>query len=859
MSWKHYYLVLGLAALVSVTLIGMPRAPANRSDTGISVSAGSYGAMETRADDGKPVALPLSATEVKAEVVGVMSAVTVTQHFSNPFKKPIEAVYTFPLPHHAAVHAMTMRLGQRVVRAVIKKRAEARAAYKRAREEGKTASILEQERPNVFTQSVANIMPGEKIDVELQYVEELLPRDGEYSFVFPMVVGPRYVSEAAGKGKSGTGWAEDSERVKDASRITPPLMEPGTRSGRDIAITLGLRAGVPLAGLQVVTHKASVRRSGADAAQIELDHADRMPNRDFVVHYRLAGGAPQATVLTSRDHRGGHLLLMVQPKRGPAAADLAPKEYVFVVDNSGSMDGDPITQVKTAMQLCLASMRPDDRFQIIRFASSAERFATAPLPNTAETQKKALAFVDTMAAGGGTEFLPALELALKAPRDSQRARVVLFMTDGYIGYESEVMAYVRANRGSASVFAFGVGSSVNRYLIDGLARIGGGEPFVLLGRAQENTEVQRFFRTVSRPSLTNLSVDWGGLDVSQLTPARLPDLFADKPITVAARFGKGGRAVVTLRGLLAGQPWEQKLPVTLPEAASASSSPALSYLWARRQLGEWADRHDSEAELRPALERNMTALALRYDLMSKFTSFVAVDQLVKNPGGLAGTHTVPNESPEGVGTAAAPPQAYVRGALSADQVMPGDPEVTISAPAGTRSVTLLFPTGEVKPCARDRLSGKWVASFLIPEGTPDGVHLIRVLIQLHSGQQLERVLRYQVDGAAPSVRVLLPVTAVAGEEVELRVEPAVLGQSPPPRADDVGDPSFAARVRQDLKSVQALLPSGEALELAPQPDGSYLGRFTAPPTPGRHPVVVLARDQARNKTRVVSSLEVVTR
>jgi Ca-activated chloride channel family protein len=859
LTWRHYYLVLGALTIVALMIVPGRRAPAIEP----AAKVASHGYMETLVE-GKRVALPLRHTDVKAEVVGVISSVKVTQHFRNPYARPIEAVYVFPLPHRAAVHAMTMRLGDRLIRAQIRKRDEARRQYERAKREGKTASLLEQERPNIFTQSVANVLPGDTIEVELSYVEELVPKDGEYQFVFPMVVGPRYVGESAPIGRSGGGWSEDTARVKDASRITPPVLAPGLRPGHDISLSLRINAGLALSGLKVLTHRTTIQQPANDLARVELARGDRIPNRDFVVRYTLGGAQPQATLLASRDARGGHFLLMLQPKLGMQASDTAPKEYVFVVDNSGSMDGDPLTQVRLAMKLCLSSMRSEDRFQVIRFANTAERFAPAPLAVSEENLRKALAFVDTMAAGGGTEFLPALELALKAPRDPARARIVVFMTDGYIGYEAEVLRYMRANRGGASVFAFGVGSSVNRYLIDGMARLGGGEPYVLLGRSDENAVIQRFFRTVSRPALTSLEVDFGGLDVKEVTPRRPHDLFADRPVVLAGRFERGGQGEVTLRGQLAGKPFSQKLQVRLPAAADGAggpASPALGQLWARRTIGELMDIHDSDPEAQRPMEKRVTELALAYGLMSKWTSFVAIDERVRRSAGeTTRTVPVPAALPEGVGAGAAPRTAYVGAALSLDQFVPGDPEVSVSAPEGTRAVTLIFPTGELKACRLDRVTGKWLASFLIPEGTPDGVYAIRVLLTLGTGAQLERTVRYQVDGTAPRIRATLDASEVRPRSrIELRVRPAILGESPSLRFDgapDIGDPTFAARVQEELTRVEVLLPDGPSRRLARGLDGEHRLAFDAPERPGRYPIVVVARDAARNATRLTLWLSV---
>jgi Ca-activated chloride channel family protein len=864
-------------AVVALLLVAGDIRPSRAGDRGPVVS--SYGFMQATTDEGKPAVLPLRHTEVKAQIVGVMSAVQVTQHFRNPYGKPIEAIYVFPLPHRAAVHAMTMRLGKRVITAEIKKRDEARAVYERAKRQGKTASLLEQERPNIFTQSVANILPGEQIRVALSYVEELVPTEGEYPFVFPMVVGPRYVGDAG----SGAGSAPGSGPVKDAPRITPPALDPGTRSGHDVSVSLELSTGVPLSDLRSPTHRVSISQEANDLALVKLDQADRIPNRDFVVKYRLTGSRPQATLLANHDQRGGHFLLLLQPPRRVTNADTAPKEFFFVVDTSGSMSGVPLARMKKAARLCLASLRPKDTFQIIRFSTDAELFATTPSPPTPQAVGRALSFIDTLASGGGTDFASALSLALKSGRDPRRARVVLFMSDGLIGHEAEILRYVRENRAGANLFALGIGASVNRFMIDGLARIGQGEPFVLLNSEPEDVLIKRFFELVSRPALTSIQVDWGRLAVSEVTPQQPADLFADRPIVLAGRFAKGGRGEVTLRGYLAGSRFEQKIKVALPDAAIAGSRPALSYLWARRRIDELMDLHDTDPDQRGEAQEKVTTLALAYSLMSKFTSFVAVDRSVRNDTGETETRLVPQRLPDETAAPAAvasavppgpvlptpvPPPAPVpqsptvnagapRAALSQDRVMPGDPEVIIHAPPDAAQVTLVLPSGVITPCRRTPGTPFWQASFLIPQGTPDGIYGIRVLITLASGEQLERIVRYQVDGTAPRVRpAILPSRSRPGAEVTVKVSPESLTPVSPPSGQDIGDPTFSVRIQDEIHAAQALLPSGTVAPLVRQPDGSHALTFSAPTAAGRYPIAVVVRDHARNKTRHVLWLEV---
>jgi len=649
--------LLGVCLLVHTTSAGAARQP--------GVSNGGH--MLSRAASGKLVALPLKHTDVDAQIAGVVAAVEVTQQFVNPFKEPIEATYVFPLPREAAIHAMTIQVGDRVIQGVVRKRARARAIYERARRRGQTAALLEQERPNIFTQSVANILPGEAIRVSLRYVETLAPEGGRYEFVFPMVVGPRYVGggEPSGTGR-GDGWGVDSTRIPDASRVTPRLLRRGQRSGHDIAVKLRIDGGVPVRHLQVVTHQASVAQQG-NTATVVLDPRDAIPNRDFVVRYQLAGQRPEVAVLTQRDSRGGHFLLMIQPKAQMQQKDIAPREYVFVVDNSGSMDGFPLRQARAVIKRSLENLRPTDTFQIIKFAGMPDQLAPRAVRATPANVRRGVAYVTSMRGGGGTEFLPALELALGAKKDPGRSRIVLFVTDGYIGYEHEVLRFLRKHAAGTNVFALGVGSSVNRFLIDGMARIGSGAPFYLLSSEKASSVVERIFATISRPALTHIDVEWGGLDATAQTPRAIPDLFGERPVVVAGRFGRGGTHTITVHGRLAGQPFARQVQVTLPD--KGQGNPAVAYLWARRRIAELMDIHATEPERVEQAEKKVTQIALSYNLMSRFTSFVAVDRRVRTRGGDPRKVAQPVPLPDGVSKKAAPPGAFaaLRGATGSRQ------------------------------------------------------------------------------------------------------------------------------------------------------------------------------------------------
>ena len=646
----------GLAAAGLVPLLVLWAAAAWAGDHKPRVTNGGY--MQTAPGaGGKATPLPLTHTGVEAEISGVVSAVKVTQHFQNPGKKPIEAVYVFPLPHRAAIHELVIRVGDRTITGKVSRRARARAIYKRARAAGRTAALLEQERPNIFTQSIANIMPGDKIQVTLRYVENLVPRNGRYEFVFPMVVGPRYVGgQGAGK-RSGAGWGANSRRIPDASRFTPRLLKKGQRPGRDIAVRLRINAGgLKVQQLQAVTHKAVTANSG-QRASVVLSPADAIPNKDFVVRYQLAGAKPAVALLPHRDSRGGHFLLMIQPKARMKRRDISAKEYVFVVDNSGSMYGFPLQQAREVVRRCLRNTTRRDTFRIIKFAGSPDQFAPRAVRATPARIAAGIRYVSAMRGSGGTEFLPALKLALSAPKDPGRARIVLFITDGYIGYEREVLRFLREHAVGTNVFALGVGSSVNRFLIEGMARFGGALPFYLLNSEKASSVVERIYSVISRPALTNIRVTWHGLDVSEQTPGRLPDLFGDLPVVLSGRYKKGGSGHVTVRGSLAGRPFDRTIAVTLPARPRAGNS-AVAYLWARRRVALWMEIYALEPARAAEVKEKVTALALRYNLMSRFTSFVAVDRRARNRGGKQATVPVPLPLPRGVSPRAAPPAAF---------------------------------------------------------------------------------------------------------------------------------------------------------------------------------------------------------
>ena len=357
---------------------------------------------------------PLQHTDVQAEIAGMVAEVTVTQTFANPFDKTIEAIYVFPLPDEAAGNDMTMHIGDRTIRGLIKKREEAREIYEQARAAGQTASLLEQERPNIFTQSVANISPGAEIRIEIHYVETLAYARGPYEFTFPMVVGPRFIPGTP-TGRSGGGWAPVTTQVPDASRITPPVLRPEQRTGHDIAVSVRLDAGVQIQDLRCRSHEVEMTRDGNRRATVALKPFDTIPNKDFMLAWDVAGEKPEMALLTHRGDAGGYFTLMIQPKAEFDAAEITPKEMIFVVDCSGSMSGEPIAWAKQAMRKCIAEMNEGDSFRIIKFSNDASELSNEPLTYSVENIKRGLTYIDAMEGSGGTQMIEGIKAALDYP------------------------------------------------------------------------------------------------------------------------------------------------------------------------------------------------------------------------------------------------------------------------------------------------------------------------------------------------------------------------------------------------------------------------------------------------------------
>ena len=578
--------------------------------------------------------LPLRETRYDTVVVGLMAETSVVQVFQNPTKDRLEALYNFPLPPEAAVDDYAIRVGGREIRGLMKSREEARKTYEAAREAGQSAALLEQQRPNLFTQSVANIPPDGTIEVEIHFVQPLRRIEGRYGLTLPMVVGPRYIPGSDAKGEP---------RVPDAAAIAAPVLPEGVASCSPVDVQVTIESPLALTGVRSKYHALDLA-SAAGRTQLTLARGAARANRDFDVSWELAGAEPRAQLMAQRTGaEGGYFTLTIEPPRAFAREKARPRELVFALDTSGSMSGAPMDTAVSAVKRALEGMGEADTFQILRFAGDTSQLADAPLPNTPENRKRGVDFLTSMESGGGTEMLAGIKASLDRQADPSRLRMVLFLTDGYIGNEAEIFADIEQRRGDARLFGLGVGSSVNHYLLDGMSRLGRGAVTYVGPGEQVDAVVERFYGYVGRPVLTDIELDWGDLPAFDVLPGALPDLFAGQPVVVYGRFkGDPGAGQVTLRAKLGDAPFEQRVRVDF----GAQQHDGLRSMWARQQIDAMMGYPNQQSPDDAAKEK-ITAFAIEHRIMTSYTSFVAVETEKQQDGELK-TVVVPVERPLGV-------------------------------------------------------------------------------------------------------------------------------------------------------------------------------------------------------------------
>ncbi len=609
-----------------------------------------------QSDDANVDRMPLKSTDVAVDIAGVIADVRVTQVYCNQGTRPLEAIYVFPGSTRAAVYGMQMTIGERTIVANIERKQTARKQYEQAKQEGKSASLLEQHRPNVFQMNVANIMPGDEIKVELKYTELLVPTDCEYEFVYPTVVGPRYPGSKT-DGVAAEAWVEN------------PYLQEETESVSTFDIRVRLSAGLPVQKAVCTSHQIDIQYNSASLAAMTLKPLEvDGGNRDYVLKYRLAGGQIESGLLLYEgDSSSGQdaekfFLLMAQPPEKVQDVELPPREYIFIMDVSGSMGGFPMDITKTLLKDLIQHLGPNDRFNLMQFSFGAKVLSeSGSVPVTDKNVNEALKLLRRASGSGGTEILPALRMALDLPRAEGMSCSIVVITDGFVTVEPEVFDMIRERLGDANLFAFGIGSSVNRHLIEGMAHVGGGEPFIVTKETEAAAQAATLRRYIQSPVLTNLKLKVDGFDTYDIEPPALPDLFAERPVLCYGKWQGKRKGTLTLTGRIGAQEYRYEVDVSSVEPQPAHA--ALRYLWARHAIKLLGDynvlQHDRDRV------NQITELGLKYSLLTDYTSFIAIDSEIRNTGEQATTVNQPVPLPQGV----------------------SDLALGMAAPAGTRMMT----------------------------------------------------------------------------------------------------------------------------------------------------------------------------
>ena len=585
------------------------------------------GSLLLRMAEGYRVSTLLN-TEVDMKISGLVARVTVRQEFRNEGEEWAEGVYVFPLPDKAAVDHMRLYIGDRFIEGEIREKEQARKEYEQAKSEGKKASLVEQQRPNMFTTSVANIGPGERIVVEIEYLEDLEYDSGTFSVRFPMTITPRYIPGAPMGGRQGSGWAADTVSVPDASLITPPMVSNST--DHKLAIDISLNAGVPLEIVASRYHPVNVaERNGTyeinlTAGAVPMDH-------DFELLWRpVPAAAPRALVFNETVDGEPHFLVMVMPPSGDLGErPLMPREMVFIIDTSGSMHGTSIEQARQALIRALDGLQPGDRFNVIAFSSHPNPLFPTSVTASAANLSSAYSFVESLQANGGTEMRAALHLAFATPPRASHLRQVIFITDGAVGNEDELFRMIEGQLSTARLFTVGIGSAPNSWFMRKAAEAGRGTFTTISSLHEVGEKMDRLFTKIEQPQVTNIQVDWPSGVVADSYPATIPDLYLGEPVTVKARITGPLRArdEVGISGDSAAGAWQQKLGLRAQQPA-----PGVGALWARARIASLSDqgrRGGNADEIRDSIVQT----AIKHHLVSKHTSLVAVD---KTPARFAG-------------------------------------------------------------------------------------------------------------------------------------------------------------------------------------------------------------------------------
>ncbi len=645
-AYRSFFLIVFLSAVAAVSAF-------SQSDPDKTLSP----FFHVQGDPGID-SLPLKDTQVEVAISGVIADVRVRQTYLNEGSRAINATYVFPASTRAAVYGMQMRIRDEIITAKIKEREIAKQEFEAAKKEGKSASLLEQDRPNVFTMNLANIMPQDQIVIELRYTELLIPTDGVYEFVYPTVVGPRYSSPNGG------------DTGKDATLRTSHLRE-SKQPTSTLHISTRISAGLPIQELSSPSHQIAPAWQSPSIADLSLNEPDAFQgNRDFILKYRLSGDQINSGLLLFQGEHENFFLYMAQPPQRIKTEEIPPREYIFVVDVSGSMEGFPLETAKRLLRELIGNLRPSDHFNVVLFSGDSTVLSETPLQANTENIARAFDLIDRQRGNGGTELLEAMKRAMNLPHQKGISRSIVLVTDGYISAEKEAFDHIRHNLGRANIFSFGIGHSVNRYLIEGVAKAGMGEPFVIIDEAEAAATAAKFREYIQNPLLTNVQLRANGFDIYDVQPNVLPDLFARRPIIVFGKWRGPVTGTFELIGTSGQGAYSSLLDVNSVQPDEANR--ALRYLWARSRISELSDygsRYVDDASV-----KEITSLGLKYNLLTQYTSFIAVREKIVNPNGDASDVDQAVPLPLGV----------------SDMAVGSEPELILMIMLGAFLVTVVF-------------------------------------------------------------------------------------------------------------------------------------------------------------------------
>ncbi len=592
----------------------------------------------------KDAVIPLKASKTDVQISGTIAHVRITQVYENKGTTPIEAKYVFPLSTQAAVHNMQMTIGDRIVNAKIFEKQEAEKVYNTALSEGKRAAKLDQHRPNVFQMNVGNIMPEDTIAIDIYYTEMLIPTNGSYQFVAPGVVGPRFTGE----------------NTSGETTFNTPYTSQGIADTFDFDMSVTINAGMIIQNINSNTHKININYPDAKTAEVFLSKSNKNPsNRDFILNYNLRGNNIQSGLLLYEHDDEKFFAYQMEPTKTVKLKDVPSREYLFIVDVSGSMNGYPLDVSKELMRNLLCDLRATDTFNVQLFASSSTVFSTSPVETNEKNIEAAIRFLSQGQGGGGTQLLSALKEAYKLPRtDSSSARSMVVITDGYVSIEKEAFQLIKNNLDQANVFTFGIGSSVNRYLIEGMAKVSNSESFIATSKSEALKVADAFKAYIESPLLTQVKLKTKGFDIYDVSPNSIPDVFAARPVTIYGKYRGKPEGTITITGYQGKKRFKQEYKVS--QGQLSTKNKALRYLWARKKIAELDDYGKLFSE---DIKQEVTNLGLKYNLATQYTSFVAVDETIVNKDGALKTVKQPLPMPKNVSNAAIGAEAKVSGKI----------------------------------------------------------------------------------------------------------------------------------------------------------------------------------------------------